>query len=173
MSLVINEEPLTVFSVHWKRRERFPDETFNTIRNISIKYPLYKEEFLNKHFEGTNEKFEDSELSIQKALIRYEPDEQSPKPSFPKVRFWEYRLDEMNWIKSYRTVIQRILERGPVTEWQELIRYYGLAKVSNVIRNEILDMPDYTIKEVCDFFKFKKEELLCYIRKQSKPKHWI
>jgi hypothetical protein len=173
MPLIISEEPLYVFIVHWKRREQFPDETFNTTRNIGIKYPSYKEELLNQHFECTNEKFEDSEVIIQREPISYVPDEQAPKPSFPKVRFWELRIDEMNWIKSYRTVIQRILERGPVTEWQELIRYYGLAKVSNVIRNEILDLPDYTIKEVCDFFKFKKEDLLCYIRKQSKPKHWI
>jgi len=173
LTLINTPEQTHVYSIHWKHRERFAVETFNTTRNISVKYPFYKEEMLNQHFERSHEKIEDDEVIINKVPIQYEPDDDVSIPVFPKVRFWEFRIEEMNWKKSYRSVIQRILERGPVAEWEELIRYYGLPRVSNVIRNEILYLPDYSIDAVCEYFSFKKEDLLCYIRKQSMPKHWI
>ena len=173
MTLINTPEQTHVYAVHWKHRNRFPEESFNTIRNLCTKYPAYKEEFLDRYFEKPTNKFEDGEVIISKVPIQYEPDESVPIPVFPKVRFWDMAIEKMDLKKAYRTVIERILERGPTTEWEELIRYYGLPRVSNTIRNEILYLTDYTINEVCDFFKFKKEELLCYIRKQSMPKHWI
>jgi len=162
-----------VYFLHWKKRERFPDETFITTRSISEKYPAYNEEMLDSHFERSRKKLEDDDLIIKKVPITYEPDESVLVPVFPKARFWEFDHEHINWIKGYRPIIQRILERGSKEEWGELVRYYGLPRVSNTVRNQILYMPDYIIDEVCEYFSFKKEELLCYIRKQSMPKHWI
>ena len=173
MTLINTPEQTYVYALKWKHRERFPYETFNTTRNIGTKYPAYSEAMLDQYFNSANEKFDDQDITITKEPIIYEPDDSVPTPNFPDHYFWEMAIDKMNYPKSYRTIITRILERAKTTEWEKLIEYYGLPRVINTIRNEILYLPDYTIEEVCDYFKLKKEELLCYIRKQSMPKHWI
>src|ERR1700722_7378180 len=155
-----------VYSIHWKNRERFPDETFITTRSISEKYPAYKENMLDNYFKRGKKKLEDDDVIIKKVSITYEPDESVTVPVFPKVRFWEFDNEHINWIKGYRPIIQRILEWGNKKEWEELVHYYGLPRVSNVIRNEIIYLPDDIIDEVCEYFSFDKEEVLCYIRKQ-------
>src|ERR1700685_3403945 len=92
---------ILVFSIHWKYRERFPDETFITTRNISEKYPVYKEEMLDNYFKRGNNELEDKDTIIRKIPITYEPDVSTPVPVFPKVRFWEFDTDHINWIKGY------------------------------------------------------------------------
>lgn len=95
------------------------------------------------------------------------------RPNVDPRWFWDFDFDKINWQKSYKTVIARILERGDKTEWEELIQFYGTLKVLTAIQKEIVFLPDYTIDEVCDYFGFKKETLLCYTRKQSRPGRWI
>jgi hypothetical protein len=95
------------------------------------------------------------------------------KPNVDPRWFWDFDYNKIDWQKSHKTVIARILERGGKSEWQELILFYGKQKVLTAIQNEIVFLPDYTIEEVCAYFNLKKETLLCYIRKQSKPGHWI
>jgi hypothetical protein len=38
MSLINTPEQTHVYAIHWKHRERFSDETFNTTGDIGIKY---------------------------------------------------------------------------------------------------------------------------------------
>lgn len=83
--------------------------------------------------------------------------------------FWDFDYNQIDWQKSYKTIIARILERGEKSEWQELILFYGKQKVLTTIQNEIVFLPDYTIEQVCTYFNLKKETLLCYMRKQSRP----
>lgn len=93
-------------------------------------------------------------------------------PNFPKRLFWEYRFDEINWKKEADAVIDRVIERGSRVEWDELIRFYGKRKVLYTIKYKITHLPDEIIKEVCAYFKLKQDDLLCYLRKQSRRGHW-
>lgn len=95
------------------------------------------------------------------------------RPDFDRIHFWDVIFDKVDWRHSYSFVIQRILERGNKDDWRELVRFYSEAKVIETVKNEIAYMPDDIIEETCDFFHLKKEELRCYIRKQSLPGHWI
>lgn len=95
------------------------------------------------------------------------------KPDLHKKYFWEFRYDEIDWLKSYVMVIQRIIERGKERDWQEIIRFYGKEKVINALLNEVKFLPDFVIEEVCQYFNLKKEDLLSYKNKQGKPWHWI
>ena len=97
----------------------------------------------------------------------------SNKPNFPAMFFWDFDYPKIDWQASYKTIIARILERGNEEEWEELCRFYGREKVENAIKNEIVFLPDYTINEAEQYFHIPKENMLCYIRKQSKPGHWI
>jgi hypothetical protein len=95
------------------------------------------------------------------------------KPDLPQRLFWEFKYDTMDWEKGYLTVIERVIERGSPEEWEEMIRFYGKDKVLHALRKEIIFLADYAIEDVCVYFNLQKEELLCYIRKQSRPGHWI
>lgn len=95
------------------------------------------------------------------------------KPDLPKRLFWEFRYDDIEWKKEYLTVIARVIERGTPNHWNEMIRFYGESIVINAIKNEIVFLPDFAIKEVCAYFHLREEELLCFRRKQSRAGHWI
>ncbi|HZY82096.1 MAG TPA: hypothetical protein VFE50_21375 [Cyclobacteriaceae bacterium] len=87
--------------------------------------------------------------------------------------FWDFEVSKIDWRKSYKTIISRIIERGSPSEWKELTKFYGEDKVVNAIKNEITFIPEYILQDVCNYFHLKKEDLLCYTRKQSRPGHWI
>lgn len=54
------------------------------------------------------------------------------KPKIPGYYLWEYDLETFNYDKSYKIVIERILERGTLEEWREIKRYYGEEKMLEV-----------------------------------------
>ena len=171
---ILNKPTRThVYFVHWKHREQFADEIFNTIKSFCIKYPKYNEEVLGKYFKGKKRNYEDDKAIISRTSISYKPAETATTPTFTDWMFWEFPYEKIDWIKAYRTIIQRVIERGEYQDWEKLLQYYGFPKVSNTIRNEILYLPDHIIEKVCAYFDFNKNDLLCYIRKQSMPKHWI
>lgn len=55
------------------------------------------------------------------------------KPNIPGFFSWEYDLDTFTYDKSYKTAIERVLERGNLEEWREILRYYGEQKILNTI----------------------------------------
>lgn len=94
------------------------------------------------------------------------------KPNLPKRLFWEFKYDAMDWFKEYAAVIERVIERGTESEWKELIRFYGLEKVVNTLKNETNYLPDEIIQDVSRYFNLNPTQLKCYTRKQSLPRHW-
>ena len=55
------------------------------------------------------------------------------KPNIPGNFLWEYDLETFNYDKSYKIVIERVLERGNLEEWREILNYYGEQKILNTI----------------------------------------
>ena len=97
----------------------------------------------------------------------------SSKPNLHKRLFWDWRYEEINWQGSYSSVIARVVERGTDEEIEELIRFYGKAKVINALKKDIKYLPDYVVDKVTHYFNIQKEELACYERKQLRRGHWI
>lgn len=96
-----------------------------------------------------------------------------PRPNLEPKWFWDFDYEKIDWQASYKTIIARIIERGKQEQWEELVRFYGEDKVVGALKNEIVFLPDYAIEEACRYFPVKKQEMLCYTRKRSKPGHWI
>lgn len=94
-------------------------------------------------------------------------------PSIPKELFWDFRFSEIDWQASYRSIIERVLERGTKEEWKELIRFYGKPSIIAALKTDIKFLPNHIIEEVSDYFNVAKEEMACYIRKQSRNGHWL
>lgn len=95
------------------------------------------------------------------------------KPDLPKELFWDWRYHEIDWQKTYLSIIERVLERGTKDEWKELIRFYGEPKIKTALTKEIMYLPDYIIEEVTRYFSLRQEDLACYVRQKLRRGQWI
>ena len=55
------------------------------------------------------------------------------KPNIQSALLWEYDLETFNYDKSYKIVIERVLERGSISEWREVLNYYGVGKIIETV----------------------------------------
>jgi hypothetical protein len=55
------------------------------------------------------------------------------KPDIPQYLLWEYDLETFNFDQSYKIVIERVLERGNLQQWQMIFKYYGETKILETI----------------------------------------
>lgn len=63
---------------------------------------------------------------------------------------WEYDLDTFNYDKSYKIVIERILQLGNLEEWKNMVNYYTKEQILETIEwSAQLDKRD---KEFSKFF---------------------
>ena len=90
----------------------------------------------------------------------------------PKVRkslLWEYDLSAFDWQYMRALVVERVVERGWDNDYYALFDLYGgIDGVRKIISDEVQILSDKDIAFVCVAFNLKKEELKCYIRKQSR-----
>lgn len=57
----------------------------------------------------------------------------SNKPNIPSNFLWEYDLQTFNYDRSYKIVIERVLQLGNIEDWKEIVRYYGEPKILETI----------------------------------------
>ena len=84
---------------------------------------------------------------------------------------WEYDLSRFDWQAMRLIVVQRVVERGRMEDFYALLNMYGIEGVRESIK-EIPVMSPKDMSFVCSAIDIKKEELKCYLRRQSHPQHW-
>lgn len=85
---------------------------------------------------------------------------------------WEYDLKNFDWQAMRTVVVQRVIERGRPEDFYAIFRLYGgLEGVREIIKNIPVFSNPRDISFVTSVFHLKKEELKCYMRKQSREKH--
>jgi hypothetical protein len=93
------------------------------------------------------------------------------KPDLSKSLFWDIDISTLDAGKHARFIIERVLMRGNLKDWQELKAFYGLQK----IREEALQIR-FLDKKTLNFchvlFNIKKEEFRCYNTEQSIRQLW-
>mgnify|MGYP001608980610 CR=1 FL=1 len=63
---------------------------------------------------------------------------------------WEYDLDTFNYEKSYKIVIERVLQMGNLEEWRNMVKFYTKVQILETISwSAQLDQRD---KEFSRFF---------------------
>lgn len=92
----------------------------------------------------------------------------NPKPNLPDWLFWKVDLETLNWQKAFRSVIERVLDRGNDEEIDELIRFYGEKKVLSVFTKAPIYLMEHRLDMTCRCFDIKKEDTLCYQRKMAR-----
>lgn len=88
-----------------------------------------------------------------------------------KSLLWEYNLDQFNWDNMRILVVQRVIERGRMSDFYAILNLYGLAGVKEAIK-QISYLNPKDLSFVCSVFNLKKEDLRCYKNQQSMVQHW-
>lgn len=93
------------------------------------------------------------------------------KPILNKRIFWDTDFGKIDYDKSYRSVIERVFERGDVEDIRQVRRYYGDEKVKWTLTNA--KWLRYDIFVFCkNLFQFKNEDFRCYNLQQSNQIPW-
>lgn len=85
--------------------------------------------------------------------------------------FWDVDLSAVNQATSCRLIIERVFSLGEIKEMKEVIRYYGVEKTLDVLRN-LTFIDRKSLNFISRFFNVPSEEFKCYSIKQSKPIYW-
>lgn len=54
-------------------------------------------------------------------------------PKIPKTLLWEYNLDSFDFNNSYKIVIERVLQRGNLNDWKEIVTFYSNQQILETI----------------------------------------
>ena len=75
--------------------------------------------------------------------------EQKAVPHIRRHLLWEYNFEALDFQRSKKVVIERIIERGNLLEWKEMLRYYGREAVLEVARDsKQLDRKEKNFTEI-------------------------
>ena len=78
------------------------------------------------------------------------------KPNIRSMLLWEYDLNTFHWDRSYKIVIERVVQMGDINEWKEIYKFYGTEKIL-----ETIDWSKQLDKRDKDFTRlFLKSDLL-------------
>ena len=78
------------------------------------------------------------------------------KPNIRSGLLWEYDVKTFNWERSYKIVIERVVQLGDIDEWKEIYKFYGPEKII-----ETIDWSKQLDKRDKDFTRlFLKSDLL-------------
>lgn len=117
-ALSIGEHPQTLNAITKGKRK------LNTALALKIEEKLGLEEgtlaLLQTYFDINEEKSKLKQNTPNLLLLR-------------KSLFWDTEINNIDWSKQYRAVIQRIFERGNECEKDEIIRFYGAEKVNKTL----------------------------------------
>jgi hypothetical protein len=93
------------------------------------------------------------------------------KPGLNKALFWDIDYKSVDYEKHARFIIERVLSRGNLHDWQELKKYYGLNKIQNeVVQIRYLDK--ITLNFCHTFFNIQKDKFRCYNTEPSIRQLW-
>ena len=90
------------------------------------------------------------------------------KPVFEKRIFWDVDFESIDYDKSAKFVIQRVFERGDVSDIRECRRYYGIEKITKILLN-VRYLPEKTLYLAAALLNKDLNEFKCYSLRQSNP----
>lgn len=157
-----------VLVVQWKKLAEHRLEIFSNLKNFCENHPTYNYNTLNNYLSKKKIPFENEEVRIERKPVQ----QRSAKPDLPMHLFWEFDYDKMDWQRSFRTVIERVIERGLPAEWETMISFYGRNRVISALKEDIPYLTNHGIEAACKYFQLSKTQLKCYTRKQLRQEHW-
>lgn len=87
------------------------------------------------------------------------------------ILFWDTDISKINWDKSQRYVIARVVMYGTIEDWKTIKNYYGLDKIKEAMLQE-RELDNRSLSFLSCLFNIPKENFRCYKERQLHPLHW-
>jgi len=167
--LTNSENSRRVILVNWKKLMTNNFEVFSSLKNFCNNHPAYSYNTINNYLSKRGIPYENDEIKLERKLLQVK----SAMPDLPKRLFWEFDYETLDWQRSYRTIIERVIEWGSEEEWANMLHFYGRESVIKALKEDIPYLTDKAVETTCAYFQLSKTELNCYTKKQSQEEHWI
>lgn len=89
---------------------------------------------------------------------------------FSRVIFWDVDYAKIDWQKSSRFVINRVVRYGTAEDWQKAKELYGLEQIKRDMTEE-RDLDDRSLSFLSCVLELPKESFKCYTHKPLHPAH--
>ncbi len=90
-------------------------------------------------------------------------------PKLSKALFWDTNFDKVDFDKSARYVIEKVVTRGEFSDWEEIKRDYGLEKIKECCLKS-RDLDPKALSFLSTIFDTPREDFRWYTQIQSNPK---
>lgn len=99
---------------------------------------------------------------------------QSKKPVelLSKHLFWDIDPNLLEWERSKKTIIERVIERGSLEEWVCIVKIYTLEGIVNTAKT-FRTMSPIDLNFIATISNTPKEEFRCYNTRLLTGQHWI
>lgn len=94
------------------------------------------------------------------------------KPRLNKRIFWDTDFSKIDYDKSYQSVIERVFERGDVSDIREIRRYYGDEVIKNSLTKAKWLRYDIFVFSK-NLFDLKNEDFRCFNSRQLSEIPWL
>ncbi len=84
--------------------------------------------------------------------------------------FWDVKHGSINALSSKTLIIERVLTRGNLDEFKQLIRFYSTQELTQAVLT-IGYLDDRTLNFIGKYLNLSKQDFLCYRKKLSNPVH--
>ena len=87
-----------------------------------------------------------------------------------KILFWDVNPKQLNAQTSKILIVERILTRGNMLEFKQLLTFYSNRELSQIVL-KIGRLDAMTLNFISGYLNIPKENFLCYKKKLSNPAH--
>ena len=85
---------------------------------------------------------------------------------------WDYRTDNFDWQKYRKTVVERVVSMGRLSDWYAVFDLYGgISGVRRIARDEVVDLSPRNLDFMCRALNIKLTETKCYRQAQLRAAH--
>ena len=84
---------------------------------------------------------------------------------------WEYSLENFDWQKNRRIVVERVMAMGRLSDFYAAFDLYGgIRGFKRIVRDEVIDMSPRDLNFACHAFNLDPTETRCYKQEQARQK---
>ncbi|MBI5540763.1 MAG: hypothetical protein HY951_11935 [Bacteroidia bacterium] len=85
--------------------------------------------------------------------------------------FWDVEFENVDYDKYSQFIINRVLLRGDIKDWQEIKLYYGVERIKQEIK-QMKYLDERTLNFCSIYFNISKIDFKCYNTPQSTKELW-
>lgn len=84
---------------------------------------------------------------------------------------WEYNPETFDWQRYRRTVVERVVSLGRLSDFYVAFDLYGGYRgIQKIVRDEAIDLSPRNLDFACHAFNLDPTETLCYKREQARKR---